>query len=309
MIAVDERGLTSADWTVYNNGTKRTRNSSAPTSGIIATRPLALRKDGTWFAYGWDLTKNICEVFGPAGYIRTAYTYSPYGEVTASGDVTQPIQWSSEYNDAELSLIYYNYRHYSPVDGRWMGRDKLSRETMDITLYGFSNNMPPIFYDWLGLLGESATPDLSKEEKQYNLRYSSVGWNGGDCITRALNFFNGTTNIDSANDLRNSINEACKEGCIESISIIAHGEKSDDNKNQVWIHFQNGDYKRESRTSTGISNLFKGLNFCDKCKIELRACWLGSSPYLKSRLEENTGCEITLYSRKVSATIPSLPIP
>lgn len=32
----------------------------------VATRPLAIRKDGSWFAYGWDLTKNVCEVFGPA---------------------------------------------------------------------------------------------------------------------------------------------------------------------------------------------------------------------------------------------------
>ena len=45
-----------------------------------ATRPLAIRKDSTWYAYGWDLTKNITEVFGKAGYLRTAYTYTPYGE-------------------------------------------------------------------------------------------------------------------------------------------------------------------------------------------------------------------------------------
>ena len=88
----------------------------------IATRPLALRKDGTWYTYGWDLTKNICEIYGPAGYIRTAYTYTPYGEVTATGDVEQPIQWSSEFNDAELGMVYYNYRHYKPIDGRWMGK-------------------------------------------------------------------------------------------------------------------------------------------------------------------------------------------
>ena len=76
----------------------------------IATRPLAIQKDGTWYsaparlasqysrsqvcsrlgvwllkshpAYGWDLTKNICELYGSNGYIRTAYTYTPYGEVT-----------------------------------------------------------------------------------------------------------------------------------------------------------------------------------------------------------------------------------
>lgn len=66
----------------------------------IATRPLAIQKDRTWYTYGWDLTKNICEVFGQAGYVRTTYTYSPFGAVTADGDVQQPIQWSSECSNA-----------------------------------------------------------------------------------------------------------------------------------------------------------------------------------------------------------------
>ena len=134
---------------VYNNSTKRTRNSSAPTSGIITTHPLALRKDGTWFAYGWDLTKNICEVFGPAGYIRTAYTYSPYGSVIVTGDVTQPIQWSSEYNDAETSLVYYNYRHYSPVDGRWISRDRIEEES-SFLLYQMAFNNTILQNDHIG---------------------------------------------------------------------------------------------------------------------------------------------------------------
>ena len=47
----------------------------------------------------------------------TAYTYSPYGQVSSTGDVEQPIQWSSEYNDTELGLVYYNYRHYNPQVG------------------------------------------------------------------------------------------------------------------------------------------------------------------------------------------------
>ena len=37
------------------------------------------KKDGTWYTYGLDLTKNVCEVFSSAGYIATTYTYSPYG--------------------------------------------------------------------------------------------------------------------------------------------------------------------------------------------------------------------------------------
>ena len=116
----------------------------------VATRPLAIQLNGTWFTYGWDLTKNICEVYGQHGYIRTAYTYSPYGEVTAAGDVTQPIQWSSEYNDTELGLIYYNYRHYNPVDGRWMGRDRIG-ERGGMNLYRYVANNAIALLDSLGL--------------------------------------------------------------------------------------------------------------------------------------------------------------
>lgn len=119
----------------------------------VATRPLAIQKDGTWYTYGWDLTKNICEVYGQHGYIRTAYTYTPFGEVTAIGDVTQPIQWSSEFNDTELGLVYYNYRHYNPVEGRWNRRDPIG--ILDkYALYEYENNMPVMRFDSLGLIVE-----------------------------------------------------------------------------------------------------------------------------------------------------------
>ncbi len=70
--------------------------NGVPTSQPIATRPLAIQKDGTWYTHGLDLTKNVCEVFGSTGYIATTYTYSPYGSVTTTGSVTQPVQWGSE---------------------------------------------------------------------------------------------------------------------------------------------------------------------------------------------------------------------
>ncbi len=144
----------------------------------IATRPLAIQKDGTWYsaparlasqgsrsqvcsrlgvwllksqpAYGWDLTKNICELYGSNGYIRTAYSYTPYGEVTESANgVYQPIQWSSEFNETELGLVYYNYRHYNPVDGRWLGRDAIG-EMEGTNLYMFAFCNPLKFADQYG---------------------------------------------------------------------------------------------------------------------------------------------------------------
>ena len=116
----------------------------------IATRPLAIQKDGTWYTYGWDLTKNICEVYGQHGYIRTAYTYTPYGQVTAEGDVEQNIQWSSEFNDTELGLVYYNYRHYNPVDGRWTGRDVIE-EIFENNIYIYINKNIMGSVDAMGL--------------------------------------------------------------------------------------------------------------------------------------------------------------
>ncbi|MCM1441192.1 MAG: hypothetical protein NC131_18615 [Roseburia sp.] len=105
----------------------------------IATRTLAIQKDGTWYyapalpaaqrapsqvrsglgvwllkphpAYGLDLPKNITEIYGTNGI------------VTASCNTTQSLQWSSESTDIDLGLVYYNYRHYNPLDGRWTGRD------------------------------------------------------------------------------------------------------------------------------------------------------------------------------------------
>ena len=94
------------------------------------------------------LRSPICEVFGQAGYIRT--TYTPYGSVTEEEDVTQPLQWSSEYADPELGLIYYNYRYYNPSDGRWLRRDPAGDES-DAGLYDYVGNASLKWIDILGL--------------------------------------------------------------------------------------------------------------------------------------------------------------
>ncbi len=116
----------------------------------IATRPLAIQKDGTWYTYGLDLTKNVCEVFGNSGYIATSYTYSPYGFVTTNGSVTQPIQWSSEVGDVETGVVYYNFRYYNTNSTTWNRRDPLQNYTGK-NLYGFIQNSPISYTDRLGL--------------------------------------------------------------------------------------------------------------------------------------------------------------
>ena len=141
----------------------------------IATRPLAIQISGTWHTYGWDLTKNICEVYDTSGYIRTTYTYSPYGDVSTSGNVTQPIQWSSEYYDVELGLVYYNYRHYNTKEGRWLNRDK-GKTTIPKNLYRMVDNSPIMYYDLLGNDKSSIADEIeAKRAMHKDPRFSVMG--------------------------------------------------------------------------------------------------------------------------------------
>ncbi len=120
------------------------------------------------------MTKNICEVFGPSDYIRSTYTYTPFDSITATGDVTQPIQWSRENYDNELALVYYNYRHYNPTDGRWINRDPIA-EQGGWNLYGFVGNKillvdnlgkrPDGFYDVSLSIGALDRETLNKLKK------------------------------------------------------------------------------------------------------------------------------------------------
>ena len=58
---------------------------------------------------------------------------------TSAGNLTQPIQWSSECFDPETALVYYNYRYYNPQDGRWTRRDPIGIDG-GINVYSFVKN-------------------------------------------------------------------------------------------------------------------------------------------------------------------------
>ena len=93
-----------------------------------ATRVLAMTR---WEANGTqvkehlycmhDAMKNVTSLFGEARGRRALYEYRSYGGlVTSEGNMAQEnkFRFSCEYMDDELGLIYYNYRHLNPHDGR-----------------------------------------------------------------------------------------------------------------------------------------------------------------------------------------------
>ena len=225
----------------------------------IATRPLSIRKDGTWYAYGWDLTNNVCEVFGPAGYIRSSYSYTPYGKVTINGDVEQPIQWSSEYLDSETNLVYYNYRFYNPMDARWIRRDPFT-ESASLNLLTYCNNTPIKGSDVLGriIFGKDLKIDVSDDDEL----------KPEDGFIKPK----GETWDDLMDQIDSEVN--CFQ-CIENLVIIAHGC-------DVYSEItDSGDTISPLNAADIIKGLVRQETFCSKCTIYWLSCNTGFSTFLE----------------------------
>ena len=154
----------------------------------IDSKPLAIQKDGTWYTYGLDLTKNICEVYRNNGYIGTTYRYTPYGVAFTNGNIKQPIQWSSEFFDDELALVYYNYRHYNPKYGNWISRDFYT-ERQKYTPYSYVGNKPIFIRDYLGLLPGIGNEDFNLDSTTCSLNLTlHISFN---FVTKATYYWRG----------------------------------------------------------------------------------------------------------------------
>jgi|GEM_PF-4324446 len=77
----------------------------------------------------------------------------PFGEVIrASGPMakTNPVRFSTKYQDDESDLLYYGYRYYNAKNGKW-GRRDLIYENGGLNLYAPAQNDFINYADFLGL--------------------------------------------------------------------------------------------------------------------------------------------------------------
>lgn len=87
-----------------------------------------------------------------SGVVTASYEYSAFGETlraTGAFAASNPIRFSSKYTDTDTGLLYYGYRYYAPIIGRWLGRDPLE-EKGGLNLYAFVRNNPVNAWDILG---------------------------------------------------------------------------------------------------------------------------------------------------------------
>ncbi len=125
----------------------RTEIRENPCQSVAKTSPRLYAHDGN---------KNVSEAVAAASGTNATvevvahYDYAAFGAVIAQkGDYaeTNPWRFSSEYEDVDLGLDYYNYRHYDPMMGRWLSFDIID----ELLLYLFCFNNPIVAVDIVGL--------------------------------------------------------------------------------------------------------------------------------------------------------------
>ncbi len=230
-----------------------------------ATRPLAINilGDNLYFPT-IDLTKNVCELVDFYGDIAATYDYAPFGAVTAgtpSGSAVpaNPFRFSSEFYDSELGLVYYNYRHYSPTDGRWLSRDPIE-EQGGVNLYCFLKND---FFktDYLGLKYierlcreliqkiESLSNSLKKEIDKYDpIKDGKGGFIHAHGITKPGGHYEEIKNLQ--NGLKNKLKkwkDVCKDDGDPPCSPFPYPKFADQLANKYIIEPQ---YPIESNDDT-----------------------------------------------------------
>ena len=108
----------------------------------------------------YDGNGNIVRLFNSGGGTVASYAYDGFGnrlnpgasDIDASGYADeQEFGFSTKFRDSETGLIYYGYRYYDPVTGRWPSRDPIE-EAGGVNLYGFVGNNGVNQIDLLGLI-------------------------------------------------------------------------------------------------------------------------------------------------------------
>ena len=122
-----------------------------------------------------QLRKNVSEVVSIAQDVIAHYEYSVFGSVTAiqgESAMKNPWRFSSEHMDCQCGIVYFNYRMYQPMDGRWDSFDRIdSREDIGgvANLYLYVDNSPINGTDYLGLMRP-----LTPQEKE-KIRNGEIG--------------------------------------------------------------------------------------------------------------------------------------
>ena len=146
--------------------------------GLLIAKKRTAEEDA-WI-YHYDANGNVTELTANTGQLLDQYRYNPFGQNTAGTLTKNRYQFSTKPTDSESALLYYGYRYYDPIKGRWPSRDPIA-ENGGLNLYGFLSNNGFDFVDVNGLRPNprdfwSEYPDYQHYPTPASAYFLAGGW-------------------------------------------------------------------------------------------------------------------------------------
>ena len=189
--------------------------------------PLIMTCGSTIYGYLVDANKNVLGLFNPSQSRVATYLYGPSGQIiSSSGTIAanNPIRFSSEQFDADLGLVYYNYRYYSPELGRWLSKDPIGEEG-GLNLYLMCGNSVVNVWDKWGFILYAIDGTLHSKEKEEEDK--SIVQRFCELSIETAKYWGGPifpiTGLDASFIFREVKDEICSDYCADNslkINII-----------------------------------------------------------------------------------------
>ena len=166
-------GTTASDQFLYDNSGNRVLQRSSTTTGSTTTvtdtitfdgytevtisggntstikyyraneQSIAMRKDGTLYYLLPDFLGNNAVVLKSDGSVQSTQLFAPFGAIRYS-DGTLPTTYSftGQRLDSQTGLLYYNFRYYDPLSGRFTRADTIDTNAIGRDAYAYALGNP-----------------------------------------------------------------------------------------------------------------------------------------------------------------------
>jgi len=229
---------------------------------------LRVRKGGNHYSYLYDGKGNVAALLDDTQAVAAAYRYDAFGNLKAkSGTVDQPYLFSTKRYDIDTGLVYFGYRYYAPVIGKWITRDPIW-EKGGINLYLFALNNSIMYYDDNGL--EVISPEMIKEY------LPDISWKYSECRVGGSIVFSDYSSVihNSGDGLLNS-NDPYTDLSVTFPTVVGGGVQFVFQSNEeVWEESWFG----ESTLNFGVGEYF-GISYNPKKGKISGNIGLGWPPY------------------------------
>jgi RHS repeat-associated protein len=111
------------------------------THGPGVDQPVEQLRGSSYYTYQKDGLGSVSKITDSSQATVNAYTYSPWGDTSSSGSLTNPFRYTGREADSGSSLYHYRARVYDPGARRFVQKDPVG--TCDgPNLYGYAGNNP-----------------------------------------------------------------------------------------------------------------------------------------------------------------------